>query len=107
MAHTFLAHRLTGVYYLDHISASYSEPLYDVGKNRWIKKWVEDIAPGLPMPELKWPTEVIGHITVEGAQRSGLRHDRVGVPQERAPGPGARGGLPGGGHGPLLRQHAE
>ena len=72
MAHTFLAHRLTGVYYLDHISASYSEPLYDVGKNRWIKKWVEDIAPGLPMPELKWPTEVIGHITVEGAQRSGL-----------------------------------
>ena len=27
---------------------------------------------GLPMPELKWPTEVIGHITVEGAQRSGL-----------------------------------
>ena len=72
MAHTFLAHRLTGVYYLDHISASYSEPLYDVGKNRWIKKWVEDIAPGLPMPELKWPSEVIGHVTADGAQRSGL-----------------------------------
>lgn len=72
MAHTFLAFRLTGVYYLDHISASYSEPLYDVGKNKWIDKWVKDIAPGLPMPELKWPTEVIGHITAEGAERSGL-----------------------------------
>lgn len=72
MAHTFLAHRLTGVYYLDHISASYSEPLYHVGKNKWIDKWVADIAPGLPMPELKWPTEVIGHITAEGAERSGL-----------------------------------
>lgn len=24
------------------------------------------------MPELKWPTEVIGHITAEGAQRNGL-----------------------------------
>lgn len=72
MAHTYLAHRLTGVYYLDHISASYSEPLYDVGKNKWIDKWVKDIAPGLPMPELKWPTEVVGTITAEGAQRSGL-----------------------------------
>ena len=72
MAHTFLAHRLTGVYYLDHISASYSEPLYDVGKNAWIDKWVTYIAPDLPMPELKWPTEVIGHITADGAQRSGL-----------------------------------
>jgi xylulokinase len=72
MAHTFVAHRLTGVYYLDHISASYSEPLYDVGKNKWIRKWVDDIAPGLPMPELKWPTEVIGHVTAEGAQRNGL-----------------------------------
>lgn len=72
MAHTFLAHRLTGVYYLDHISASYSEPLYDVGKNKWIAKWASDIAPGLPLPELKWPTEVIGHITAEGADCSGL-----------------------------------
>ncbi len=72
MAHTFLAHRLTGVYYLDHISASYSEPLYHVGRNKWNRGWVKDIAPGLPMPELKWPTDVIGHITAEGAERSGL-----------------------------------
>lgn len=72
MAHSFIAYRLTGEYYLDHISASYSEPLYDVGKNVWIDKWVKDIAPGLPMPELKWPTEVIGHVTAEGAKRSGL-----------------------------------
>lgn len=72
MAHSFITHRLTGAYYLDHVSASYSEPLYDVGVGDWVHKWCEDIAPGLKMPELVWPTEVAGRVSAEGAARSGL-----------------------------------
>lgn len=72
MAHTFITHRLTGSYVLDHISASMCEPLYHTSESRWIDDWTEDIAPGLEMPQLKWPSEVAGHITESGAKATGL-----------------------------------
>jgi xylulokinase len=68
MAHTFIAHRLTGEYVLDHPSASVCEPLYHTGQNRWIGDWCDEVAPGLKMPELRWPAEV----TREAAQATGL-----------------------------------
>ncbi len=72
MAHTFVAHRLTGAYVLDHASASMCEPLYHTGENRWIEDWCEDVAPGLEMPELRWSADVAGEITKEGAEATGL-----------------------------------
>ena len=72
MAHTFCAYRLTGEYVLDHVSASMCEPLYDTSRNRWIEEWAGDIAPGLKMPELRWPSEVAGEITQEAAEKIGL-----------------------------------
>lgn len=72
MAHTFVAHRLTGAYVLDHASASMCEPLYHTGENRWITDWCEDVAPGLKMPELFWSADVAGRITKEGARATGL-----------------------------------
>ena len=72
MAHTFVAHRLTGAYVLDHASASMCEPLYHTGENRWIEDWCEDVAPGLEMPELRWSADVAGRITEEGARATGL-----------------------------------
>lgn len=47
MASNYLAYKLTGAYVLDHVSASYSEPLYDVGKGTWATEWCEDLAPGM------------------------------------------------------------
>ncbi|MGI9047881.1 MAG: FGGY-family carbohydrate kinase, partial [Rubrobacteraceae bacterium] len=72
MAHTFVVHRLTGAYVLDHASASMCEPLYHTGENRWIEDWCEDVAPGLEMPELRWSADVAGEITKEGAEATGL-----------------------------------
>ena len=72
MAHTFVTHRLTGAYVLDHASASMCEPLYHTGENRWIKDWCEEVAPGLEMPDLRWSADVAGEISKEGAEAPGL-----------------------------------
>src|SRR3712207_9007912 len=39
---TFIVHRLTGEYVLDHPSASMCDPIYDVGKYRWVENWAEE-----------------------------------------------------------------
>lgn len=72
----WLVRRLTGEYTLDHYSASNSDPLYDVGAGEW---WEEGWAPfdQLERPRLAWPSEVVGHVTSEAAQATGIP---VGTP---------------------------
>lgn len=77
MASSYLTYKLTGAYVLDHVSASYSEPLYNPGTGAWIEEWCEDLAPGLKMPELVWPSQVVGTVTPAAAQITGLP---VGTP---------------------------
>lgn len=72
MAHTFVAYKLTGEYVLDHPAAGMCEPLYDHKQRRWIEEWAEEIAPGLEMPDLRWPAEVAGLTTQEAAEATGL-----------------------------------
>jgi xylulokinase len=77
MASSFIAHRLTGEYVLDHHSASQCDPLYNIHENRWIEDWASEIAPDLPLPRLLWPAEIAGEITQEAAEETGLP---VGTP---------------------------
>lgn len=72
MASSYLVHRLTGEYVLDHHSASQCVPLYDSGRHEWIEPWCETIAPGLEWPRLVWPAEVVGTITDAAAEETGL-----------------------------------
>ena len=72
MASSFIVHRLTGEYVLDHHSASQCDPLYDVHEYAWINDYAEDIAPGLPLPHLLWPAEVVGEVGRKGAEASGI-----------------------------------
>ena len=72
MAQTFVAHRLTGAYVLDHLSASMFDPMYSPKDRDWIPEWCEIVAPGMPLPELKYSNEIAGYITAEGAKLSGL-----------------------------------
>ena len=60
MASSYLVHRLTGRYVLDHHSASQCAPMYDLAGTRWRPDWAELVAPGLPLPELAWASEVVG-----------------------------------------------
>ncbi len=72
MVNSFIAWRLTGEYVLDHHSASQCDPLYDVHSYRWIGEWADEVAPGLPLPRLHWPAEVVGEVTSEASAATGI-----------------------------------
>lgn len=72
MASSFLVHRLTGEYVLDQHSASQCDPLYDIEARRWHREWAERVAPGLELPELRWPGELAGTVTPEAASRCAI-----------------------------------
>jgi xylulokinase len=72
MASSFVVRRLTGSYVLDHHSASQCTPLYDPIEHRWIGEWAELIAPGLELPQLCWPSEVVGQVRASAAEQTGI-----------------------------------
>jgi xylulokinase len=69
---SFIVHRLTGEYALDHHSASQHDPMYDLAGETWIPEWAEDVAPGLRLPELLWPGETAGVVHAKAAAATGI-----------------------------------
>lgn len=67
MPASFLVHKLTGAYVLDHHSASQSTPLYDPRTHEWIPEWADRVAPGIELPRLQWAGELAGRTTVRVA----------------------------------------
>ena len=63
MPSSWLAHQLTGNYLLDYHSASQCTPLFDAESLSWYRPWVDLIAPGFELPELKWPGDQAGVTT--------------------------------------------
>ena len=78
MPASYLAFRLTGAYVLDHASASQVAPLYDLAAGAWHTPWAEAVAPGLPLPALRWSGEAAGTLTAEAAAQ--LPGVHAGVP---------------------------
>jgi xylulokinase len=72
MASSFVVARLTGAYVLDHHSASQSDPLYDLEAGGWADDWAAEVAPGLRLPELVWPSDQVGSVTDAAAHATGL-----------------------------------
>ncbi|MGH3770225.1 MAG: FGGY-family carbohydrate kinase [Pseudonocardiaceae bacterium] len=72
MASSFIVRRLTGSYILDHHSASQCTPMYDPVHHRWIEEWTELVAPGLELPELCWPCDVVGQVRTAAAEETGI-----------------------------------
>ena len=73
MASSYLVHRLTGEYVLDHHSASQCDPMYDLEAGGWADDLAEVVAPGLALPRLLWPGEIAGTVTPRAATETGLR----------------------------------
>ncbi|HET6173396.1 MAG TPA: FGGY family carbohydrate kinase [Gaiellales bacterium] len=73
MASSYAVLRLSGAYVLDRHSASQCDPLYDIVAGDWAADWADDIAPGLELPSLAWPAEIVGAVTIEAAEATGLR----------------------------------
>ena len=72
MPSSWLVHRLTGRYVLDHHSASQCNPLYDRGAQQWYRPWAERIAPRLRLPGLLWPGERAGEVGAAAAAETGI-----------------------------------
>mgnify|MGYP006278463447 CR=1 FL=1 len=69
---SFLVHRLTGRYTIDHYSAGNFSPFYLVDK----QGWSDELAPGIlsmdQLPDLLWTTDIAGHVTAKAAAETGL-----------------------------------
>jgi xylulokinase len=72
MPSSWLVHRLTGEYVLDHHSASQCTPLYDIDEHTWFTPWADDICPHLDLPPLRWSGEVAGAVHADAAASTGL-----------------------------------
>ena len=72
MPSSWLVHRLTGEYVLDHHSASQCTPLYDTDALDWHAPWVADICPSLELPPLRWSGEAAGTLHAGAAEATGL-----------------------------------
>jgi len=71
-ANGFVVARLTGEYVIDHHTASQCDPLYDLAESAWAQDWAQEAAPGLKLPRLAWPGEIVGQVTAAAARETGL-----------------------------------
>jgi xylulokinase len=71
-ASSFLVHRLTGEYLIDHHTASQFDPMYDIRAQSWASDWAAELSPGVPLPRLAWPGEIAGLVTARAAAATGL-----------------------------------
>jgi xylulokinase len=69
---TYLVHKLTGQYVIDHYSAANFSPLYLADRLDWSDELADDIVPLDRLPRLAWTTEIAGHVTAEAARLTGL-----------------------------------
>ncbi|MEM6896390.1 MAG: FGGY family carbohydrate kinase [Pseudomonadota bacterium] len=69
---SFLVHRLTGEYVIDHYTAANFAPIYDVGRRDWCFDLAGDIARPDMLPRLMWSSNIAGQITEEAAAATGL-----------------------------------
>ncbi len=80
MFHTcqsFLVAKLTGEHVMDHTTAAYWGPFYDIRSNAWIEEWVAGTVEPERLPRLVWPTDVVGQVSAAAARATGLA---VGTP---------------------------
>jgi len=70
---SFLQYRLTGNYVIDHYSAASFHPLYHIEKQEWQNIYADRLVAPEFLPDLKWTTEIAGHVTPAAAAQTGLQ----------------------------------
>ncbi len=68
----YLVHKLTGKASIDIYTAGGYAPLYDVRSREWISEAAELITPLERLPKAYWSYEIVGEVTAEAAQETGL-----------------------------------
>lgn len=74
---SWLVAKLTGEVTIDHATAGYFHPLYDVASGEWDTTGCEDFADAARLPRIAWSTEAAGTVTAAAAAETGIP---VGTP---------------------------
>lgn len=69
---SFLVARLTGEVVMDHGTAGYFHPLYNLAESRWDLSGCEDFISEERLPRLGWATDIAGTVTAEAAALTGV-----------------------------------
>ena len=69
---SYIVHRLTGRYVVDHYTAANSSPLYLVDERCWSDRLAPDIVELDRMPDLAWTTDIAGEVTARASEETGL-----------------------------------
>src|SRR5258708_8042479 len=62
-ASSFLVHRLTGEYLLDHHTASQCDPMDDIRAQDWTTDWAAALTSGVARPTPTWSSATPGTVT--------------------------------------------
>lgn len=68
----FLVGRLTGKFVMDHLTASFYNPLYDFKHGHWSEPFCEGIIEPERLPDLAWSSDIAGTVTRIAAAQCGL-----------------------------------
>jgi xylulokinase len=74
---SFIVHRLTGRYAIDHYSAAGFGPLYMPAEQGWSARYAKGISPLEKFADVTWTSDIAGHVTARAAEATGLA---VGTP---------------------------
>lgn len=69
---SYLVRRLTGACVIDHYSAANSSPLYLVDEQDWSTELSDDIIGTDRLPDLAWSADIVGQVTRQAADETGL-----------------------------------
>lgn len=69
---SWLVARLTGDVVIDHATAGYFHPLYDLAEGRWDLTGCEDVVDLARLPRLAWSSEIAGAVHAEAARMTGI-----------------------------------
>jgi xylulokinase len=69
---SYLVHRLTGAFVMDHYTAANMAPLYLVDEKNWSDALANDIVDLDLLPRLAWTTDIAGDVTRRAAEETGL-----------------------------------
>ena len=69
---SFIVHKLTENFVIDHYTAANFSPLYNIHTQNWSDELTKDIISIDYLPTLKWSTELVGTITEKAASETGL-----------------------------------
>ncbi len=69
---SFIVHRLTGRFIIDHYSACGFTPFYSAEKQEWDMSLASGIVERRQLPDLMWSSEIAGEVTPAAAAQTGL-----------------------------------